>query len=751
MKRKVGALEKLESDHAALRFKLKRDPQSYRDDFEQQYQQYRTLLDLFLADPSTSDSGLVALKDLIEFVSHTSDLYPDVASEFPRDLELLLTHHEVLEYDLRDKIVGAYCLLKRKEVIDSVKLLNTLFPLLVATNSKSLRQLLYTKIISDLRSSNAKTVNHKLNKSMQTALYNLLESDTSSPKGLWAVKITRELWKRQIWTDTRAVEVMRLAALSDNEKTISGGLRFFLGGDQEREAAAEESSDDDNDVDIGKLKHAAGINKKSKKKARDIKSAATSLKKKAKKKNAPHPLNFSALHLLHDPQGFAETVFSKHIQNTKNKLALETKLLALQLVTRLVGLHQLTVLPLYSYFLKHLTPRQASVTTYLACLAQATHSYVPPDVLEPLVQKIANEFVSEASASEVAAAGLNSIREICARQPLAMTDTLLQDLVMYRKSKDKGTMMAAKGLLSLYREVGADLLKKRDRGKDATMGIRAGTIKERRYGEEAIGEIEGIELLEKWKEEERRKKLIEAGLDPDADNGDVDLDDEEDWKKWDVESEGDSDDSGGWINVESDGEDIQISDSEDEKDKKERPAKKAKLDSATPGPSDDKENSKSVEPETKSLSKLLTTTILTPADLKQLQALRASSTITSTLAGSSKRAQLLAARHADEAITAETIELAAKIGKKNTKEEKIALARADRETNHTSKAAKHQAKKAEEGKSTTNKEKARKKNFLMTLGKARFKNKRSLGDVKRTMQGHVERKKRGGKRGNKGN
>lgn len=145
------------------------------------------------------------------------------------------------------------------------------------------------------------------------------------------------------------------------------------------------------------------------------------------------PLNFSALHLLHDPQGFAETLFSKHIQNSKNKLSLETKLLALQLVTRLVGLHQLTVLPLYSYFLKHLTPRQASVTTYLACLAQATHTYVPPDVLEPLIQKIANEFVSEASASEVAAAGLNAIREICARQPLAMTDTLLQDLVMVCK------------------------------------------------------------------------------------------------------------------------------------------------------------------------------------------------------------------------------------------------------------------------------------------------------------------------------
>ncbi|KAI0590225.1 SDA1 family protein [Pyrenophora tritici-repentis] len=599
MKRKVGALEKLESDHAALRFKLKRDPQSYRDDFEQQYQQYRTLLDLFLADPSTTDGGLVALKDLIEFVSHTSNLYPDLTAQFPQDLiNILLQHHEVLEFDLRDKVVSSICLLKNKGVIDSVTLLNTLFPVLITTPSKSLRKLCFEKIISDVRSSNSKTINHKVNKALQTTLFNLLEADSAAPRGFLAVKITRELWKRQIWTDARTVEVMRLAALSDNEKTIVGGVRFFLGGDQEREAAAEESSDDDNDIDMAKLRHQAGINKKSKKKARDL----------------------------------------KHAANSKNKLALESKLLVLQLVTRLVGLHQLTVLPLYSYFLKHLTPRQNSVTSYLACLAQATHTYVPPDVLEPLVQKIANEFVSEASASEVAAAGLNAIREICARQPLAMTDTLLQDLVMYRKSKDKGTMMAAKGLLSLYREVGADLLKKRDRGKDASMGIRAGTIKEKRYGEEAIGEIEGIELLEKWKEEERRKKLEAAGLDPDADNGDVVLedDDEEDWKKWDVESDGDSDDSGGWIN-------------------------------------------------------------------------------------------------------------------KNTKEEKIAMAKADRDTNHQSTTAKRKEKKEAEGKSTTNKEKARKKNFLMTLGKAKSKNKRSLGDVKKTLLGHVERKKRGGKRGNKGN
>jgi protein SDA1 len=624
--------------------------------------------------------------------------------------------------------------------------LNTLFPILVTTPSKSLRALLFRKILSDLRSSNAKSTNHKLNRTIQTVLYNLLTSDRESPKGLWAVKITRELWKRQIWTDVKAVEIMKEASLAENEKVITSGVRFFLGGDKEREEAAE-GSDDDSEIDMSKLRHQVGINKKTKKKERELKKAAATVKKKEKKKGAPHPLNFSALHLLHDPQGFAETLFSRHVQNSKSKLPLESKVLVLNLVTRLVGLHKLTVITLYSYFLKYLTPRQASVTSFLACLAQATHNLVPPDVLEPLIQKIANEFVSEAAASEVAAAGLNAIREICARQPLAMNDTLLQDLVMYRKSKDKGVVMAARGLLSLYREVGAELLKKRDRGKDATIGIIAGD-KERRFGEEEASEIQGIEMLEKWKEEERRKKREALGLPAELGSDEEEEDDAEDWKNWDVESD-DSDSSEGWINVESDGEDIEISDSEDEKEKQ-PPAKRAKLDSEAPTEDAGKENkAQSDEQEAKRISKLMTTTILTPADLAKLREFQTASSVKSNMP-SAKRRQALAQAHLDDAITAESIEAPGLLGKKTSKEEKIAMAKGDRETNHQSTTAKRKEKKEAQGKSTTNKEKARKKNFLMTLGKAKGKQKRSLVDVKRTLRGHIDRQKRGGKRGNKG-
>ncbi|KAL5455421.1 hypothetical protein PMIN06_004507 [Paraphaeosphaeria minitans] len=742
MKRKLGALEKIDADLTSLQYKVRRDPQSYSEDHQQQYMQYQTLRDLLLQNPSTSDdTGIVRLNDLVDFVAHTADCYPKAAGPFADDLiQILSLHHDELQPDLRDKMVSSLVLLRNKDLIDSATLLNTLFPLLVSTHSKSLRALLFQKIISDLRSSNVKATNHRLNRTVQTVLFNLLSSDRESTKGLWAVKITRELWKRQIWADARAVDIMKEACLSENEKVITGGVRFFLGGDKEREEAADESSDDE--IDMRTLRHQAGINKKTKKKARELKQAAANVKRKERKKNAPHPLNFSALHLLHDPQGFAETLFSKHVQNSKSKLSLESKIVVLQLVSRLVGLHKLTVISLYSYLLKFLTPRQNSVTSFLAILAQATHNLVPPDILEPLIQKIANEFVSEASASEVAAAGLNAIREVCARQPLAMSDTLLQDLVMYRKSKDKGVQMAARGLLSLYREVGAELLKKRDRGKDATIALISGGVKEQRFGEEAIGEIQGIDLLEQWKAEERRKRREAAGLPADVATDEEEEDEAENWKNWDVESD-ESDDSGGWINVESDGEDINISDSEDEKENGPA-AKKTKVANSENG-----SKAQSEEPMQKQISKLLTSTILTPADLKQLRALQESAAVKSQMPGA-KRAALLAARHADDAITADTIEAAAAIGKKSTKEERVAMAKGDRDEKHQSTTAKRKEKKESEGKSTTNKEKARKKNFLMTLGKAKGKNKRSLVDIKKTMQGHLDRSKRGGKRGNKG-
>ena len=635
----------------------------------------------------------------------------------------------------------------------SGRLLQTFFPILTTTPSKSLRTLLYQKILSDLRVSNAKITNHPLNRTTQTLLYDLMVSDRTSPKAIWAVKITRELWKRQVWTDAKAVGIMKEACLADNVKVVIGGVGFFLGGDKEREELEDESSDEDA-LDLGKLKHQMGINKKSRKKARAMENAVAAVKKKERRKKQPHSLNFSAFHLLHDPQGFAETLFSKHLQNTHSRLNLEQKLLVLQLLSRLVGLHKLTILPLYSYFIKYLTPRQPSVTSFLASLAQATHSLIPPEDLEPLIQKIANEFVSEAAAAEVASAGLNAIREICVRQPLAMNTTLLQDLVMYKKSKDKGVMMASKGLLSLYREVGADMLKKRDRGKDAAMGLKNGEQKERRFGEEAVGEIKGLELLEKWKEQEQQRKRLELGLTAEANTEDTEIEEEDDG--WEVD-EDDTDDSGGWINVDSDN-DINISDSDDDK----RPSKKVKPESSSEVirstcEHDDKENgAKETMDLVHKVSNLASKTILTPADHAKLRELQLEASVNKLLPSSQRKRiaqqQAQLQRHADDPLTATEIEGLASLSTKASKAEKIALAKDGKSERaaHRSTQAIRKEKKDSQGKSSTNKEKARKKNFMMTLSKAKGKQKKSLVERGRVLKAHVERGKRGGKRGNKG-
>ncbi|PLN83412.1 SDA1-domain-containing protein [Aspergillus taichungensis] len=751
VKRKLGALEKVEADLPNLQHKIRRDPKSYIEDFRAQHYQYESHREIFMAAPtSATDTGIISLRELIDFISHVADCYPEITKDFPQQLmDILTQHHLVLERELREKIVGSLVLLRKKELVDSATLLQTLFPILITTPSKTLRALIFQKILMDLRTANVKTINHKLNRVMQTVLFNLVTSDRTSSKGLWAIKLVRELWKRQIWTDAKTVEVMKEACLSENEKVVVGGVRFFLGGDKEREEAEDESSDDEA-IDIGQVKHQVGINKKTRKKAKSIEKARAAVKRKERKKNQPHPLNFSALHLLHDPQGFAESLFARHLQTAKSKLNLEQKLLVLQLVTRLVGLHKLHIIHLYSYFQKYLTPRQPSVTSFLASLAQATHDLVPPDVLEPLIMKIANEFVSEASASEVATAGLNAIREVCVRQPLAMNDTLLQDLVMYRKSKDKGVMMAARGLLSLFREVGPEMLKRRDRGKDASMGLRSGEKREKRFGEQETGGIEGIELLEQWKEEERKKRRAEKGLPSDAED-DEEEDEEDNWDAWNVEDDEDSDDSGGWIEVESDVE-IELSDSEDEKEKdSSRPSKKAKQDgTATDEKSESKDDSK---PESK-FSTLATTRILTPADLAKLQELRTNAAVDALVPGNKSRKQNSnAARHVDDPLTAEEIEgLNALSAGKATREERIARAKefkTDRE-DHKSVTAKRKERKESQGKSTTNKEKQRRKNLFMTLGKAKGKNKRSLVETRNVLRAHQDRQKRGGRRGNIG-
>lgn len=42
-----------------------------------------------------------------------------------------------------------------------------------------------------------------------------LGTRSSTPPGVWAVRITSEMWRKGIWSDARSVELMKEAACSD--------------------------------------------------------------------------------------------------------------------------------------------------------------------------------------------------------------------------------------------------------------------------------------------------------------------------------------------------------------------------------------------------------------------------------------------------------------------------------------------------------------------------------------------------------
>ncbi|KAK4773824.1 hypothetical protein SAY87_028843 [Trapa incisa] len=206
-----------------------------------------------------------------------------------------------------------------------------------------------------------------------------------------------------------------------------------------------------------------------------------SMKRQQRMSSERSSLNhYSPLNHLKDAQGFAEKLFSR-LQNCNERF--EVKMMMLKVVARTIGLHRLILLNFYHFIMKYVQPHQRDVTTLLAAAVQTCHDMVPPDAVEPLFKQIVNHFVHDRSRPEAIAVGLNVVREICLRMPLLMTEDLLQDLVLYKKSHEKAVSVAARALMSLFREVCPSMLVKKDRGCSSDPKARP-----KAYGEVSIAE-----------------------------------------------------------------------------------------------------------------------------------------------------------------------------------------------------------------------------------------------------------------------
>ncbi|KAJ2158777.1 Severe Depolymerization of Actin [Coemansia sp. RSA 552] len=517
---------------------IKRDPSSYKEEFEQQLQHFEASLAIFELKP---DSEAKEFGEAIGFLAQVARCYPERSARFPGQLmDLVQRHYPVLDSELRRTIVQALILLRSRGVVSNVTVM-PLFFRLFRCRDKKLRTLLYKHIVSDVKSANkGRHRDHKLNRALQGFMYTMLTAADAQDKhgeGAIAAKksldVCIELYRKKVWTDAKAVNVIVQACFSPINKIMLTAVQFFLNPYKRREG--DDGSDDDGDseaeagggktgkgsVNLRLVQHQSNINKKSKYRKRVLEKTERKFKRNEarrlgqldsddeddddKKKKKGQQGAFDALSLVHDAQGFAEKLFARAYGSaTATKRGGSTvdrfsvRLQQLKLVSRLIGHHQLQVMAFYPFLQRYLQPHQAEVTQILALLANAAHALAPPDVLQPLVRTIADNFVSDHCAPEVMCAGLNTIRAVAARQPLAVDPDLLNDLVQYRKHKDKGVMMAAQGLRGLYRKINPELLLRRDRGRDATQKLIAGEggTGLLGFGEQRASEgVDGAELL----------------------------------------------------------------------------------------------------------------------------------------------------------------------------------------------------------------------------------------------------------------
>ena len=502
---------------------IKRDPSCYHDEFLQQLTYFQNVFDLVrLAPQDPSDTFC----ELLQFICHVSHCYPTECSALPTNLiQILNEFSTILNPELRTCIVKCLFMLKNKRLISIQKVITSTI-VLFKCQDKVLREVLYDLILNDLRNANKRSKNDQLNRAIQSLLYGIVEGkgEYEGVGGLvvrYSLRLLVDLFRKNIWNDERTANLIAKCCFLKDVKSAVIALKFFVLSSQSPDGHGKGGgdSDDSGDSDAPEetyknLLKSAHISGNSKSKKQQIKRALDKVKRKEnlKTSNVSKIPSFYAIEMLNDPQGFAERLFSL-LKSTAERFKI--KLLMINVLTSVIAVHKLLLLDIYQFVTRFLTPHQRDVTLLLAYAAQSCHEDVPANEIEILVRAIADNFVSDHCANEVIVVGLNSIREIVRRCPLAMTDVLLQDLAQYKSYKDKGVMMAARSLIGFFRETNPELLHKKDRGRDGNYAARHGL---KLNTQKVATRIEGADLLDKWKKETEDRDSNSA-TDSESDGG----------------------------------------------------------------------------------------------------------------------------------------------------------------------------------------------------------------------------------------
>lgn len=487
-----------------LQSKMKCDPEGYESELLLLYRHFDSSLQVFhqqsALDTSSHTDASNELGEMTMFLAHVTPFYPGKLDDFPLKIaDFLRNDASMLPFRLRSQLAQALILLVNRKII-SIEQTLELFMHLQTINDRIVRKLAFSHVIQSIRRMNKKHKNEATNRKLQNILFSILQEE-DEVRAKRSLVVLCDLHRRKVWFGDRVANSICTACFHPSSRIMISALSFLLQYEQfdDYEDSDGSSSEDDSIShkpqiilsrgDVYKSQHQGTISSKKKKKAK-MQRVIRSMKKqdRASSENTISS-SYTPLTHLNDPQGFAEKLFSR-LQRCNEKF--KVKMMMLKVTARTIGLHRLVVLNFYPFLQKYAQPHQDNVTNILAAAAQACHDMVPTDAVQPLLRHIVDHFVHDRSRTEAIAVGLNVVREICLRIPLLMTEDLLQDLVLYKKSHEKAVSTAARSLITLFREINPSLLIKKDRGRPINP-----KAKPKEFGEVSIASnVPGFELLD---------------------------------------------------------------------------------------------------------------------------------------------------------------------------------------------------------------------------------------------------------------
>eukprot|EP00934_Nitzschia_sp_Nitz4_P003709 Nitzschia sp. Nitz4//scaffold26_size159584//28171//30795//NITZ4_002474-RA/size159584-processed-gene-0.66-mRNA-1//-1//CDS//3329545031//3699//frame0 len=502
-----------------------------------------------------------------------------------------------LHREVRKTCVSALILMRNKGSIPPLRLLELFFRLMAVVPDKALRELLYGHMVNDIRNINKKGKrDDKVNRAIQSFLHRVVTTHGRNSSGQAAndeesateIAVKRatdmvcELYRRKVWTDTRTVAILATAVSSSNLTVMSRAMRFFLNIEdkmaQDAKQVAEDEWDASQKIDYHKF------SRKTASRQRHVERQVKNRQRQQRKREGTGTTEewmdirddqgvesakklYPAIELLRDPQGLAESVLK--VLKSPKSIPYQTKLLMMNFVTRLVGNHELLLLPLYSFLQKYMGGSQRDVTAILAYTVQACHEHVPPEEIYGILKTIAHNFVTDRCSEEQMAVGINAIRAICARVPPILSEeesresdgasaidveAFVRDIAAYSNHRDRSVGIAGKAFMNFIRETHPGLLQGKDRGLKGS-ALHKAKAKPMRYGESRVsGGVEGADLLVEYESKRaaymKRQQSGAGKGEEEDDEGWEDVGEEEQEQPDSGKASAEGEDDDGWEEVE---------------------------------------------------------------------------------------------------------------------------------------------------------------------------------------------------------